>query len=164
MHRRTAIAAGAAALAGCSNAIFDPSARDAEQLIRKRINDQRVGAGVAEVDGAERLRKVAREHSQDMAQRDFYAHENPDGLMPSDRASCAAGEIIHRGQVGEMKNIDSSKTWYTTDAEGIAGYIVEGWVLSDEHYELMTGSRWSSVGVGLEITDEGELFATAVFC
>lgn len=164
MHRRTAIAAGAAALAGCSNAVFEPSARDAEQLIREGINDERGDVGVDAVEGVQRLREVAREHSRDMAERDFYAHENPDGELPSDRASCAAGENIHRGSVGEMKNVDSSKTWYTTDAEGIAGYVVEGWVLSDGHYDLMTDTRWSRVGIGLNITEDGEFFATAVFC
>ena len=51
----------------------------------------------------EALTLAARGHNQDMAARSFFAHDNPDGLDPSDRARNAgygagAGENIAAGQ------------------------------------------------------------------
>lgn len=164
MYRRHAVVAGATvALAGCSDILAGPDPRKAEQLIRERINDERAAAGVPGVASAEALATAARDHSEDMAERDFYAHKTPEGAGPSDRAGCVAGENIHRGEIGEMRNVDGDKTYQTGDVQQLAAYVIEGWVLSQDHYELMTSQRWDRVGVGVAIVG-GEFFATALFC
>lgn len=163
MRRRSVLAVGTVALAGCSDVLDAPDPGEAETLIREGINEKRASADVEALTADDGLATAARDHSENMAERDFYAHEDPSGNGPSDRAGCVAGENIHRGEIGDMQNVDSSETWYTGDVEELAGYVLEGWTLSDGHYELMTNARWARVGVGVVIVD-GEFFVTALFC
>lgn len=163
MLRRSVLAGAAVALAGCSDVFAGPEPDAAETAIHNRINEERAAAGVPDVGSDAGLQTVARAHSDDMAERDFYAHENPDGETPGDRVACAAGENLHRGEIGRMKNPGSDKTWSTTAVDELAGFVIEGWVRSDSHYQNMTNSRWSRVGVGVAIVDGG-FFVTAVFC
>lgn len=165
MDRRTVLAAGAVALAGCADAVAPsrPDAAAAETQIVDGINELRAGVDAAALERDDTLATGAREHSTDMAKRDFYAHTNPDGEKPWDRVPCQAGENIHRGELGAIQNVDGEETWNTYETADLAGYVVEGWRLSDGHYELLTNPRWSRVGVGVHVGDS-EFFATAMFC
>lgn len=49
------------------------------------VNEERAKAGVGPLVIEERLTEVARAHSNDMFNRGFFAHENPDGQSPFDR-------------------------------------------------------------------------------
>lgn len=166
MHRRSVLALGAAALAGCAadaDSDAGPDTEAAEQAIIDGINEARREATVAELTPTDRLHQPAREHSRDMADRDFYRHVNPDGEDATDRAGCFAGENLHRGEIGQMQNHGSDETWRTTSADALAGFVVEGWKLSEEHYRNMIDGQFERVGVGVAIVD-GEFFATAKFC
>jgi uncharacterized protein YkwD len=163
MHRRSVLAAGAATLAGCSSLADEPDAGVAEAAIRDRVNAQREAADRAPLVPSETLQTAAVEHSRDMAERDFYAHENPDGQQPWDRVPCQAGETIHRGVLGKMQNEGSAKLWRTDQSDDLAGYVAEGWRLSEDHYEIITKRKWTAIGVGVAIKGD-EFFATAMFC
>lgn len=65
---------------------------EAEMLIL--LNQARAEAGVPPVVMDETLREVARAHSKDMWERQYFAHENPDGLDPFDRME--AGGAVFR--------------------------------------------------------------------
>ena len=169
MNRRSVLAAGTVALTGCTGAVDDaleaPDAEEVERLIREAINELRATASASGLDASTTLAEAATRHSRDMAERDFYGHENPDGEMPWHRVPCQAGEVIHRGDLGEMRNQGSDETWYTTDTEGMAGYVIEGWKESASHSQTLTDREWSRVGVGVYIDqDMGEFFATAMVC
>jgi len=167
MHRRSVLALGAAALAGCAgdpDGDAGPDTEAAEQAIIDGINDARREATVAELTPSDRLHQPAREHSQDMAERDFYRHVNPDGEDATDRAGCFAGENLHRGEIGAMENAGSDETWRTTSPDGLAAFVVEGWELSEEHYRNMIDGQFERVGVGVVVTDADQFFATAKFC
>lgn len=141
-----------------------PSRKDVEGTIADRINTARYDQGLPDLGRSSDLRLTAREHSRDMAKRDFYAHKNPDGEQPWHRAPCRAAETIHRGEVTtEMRNRGDEEGWDTTTADGMAGYVVEGWVLSKEHYQIMLDRDSERVGVGVHI-DSGEFWATANYC
>jgi uncharacterized protein YkwD len=64
------------------------------------VNEERTKAGVGPLIIDDRLTQVARAHSQDMFNRGYFAHENPDGQSPFDRMGKAgitfkvAGENI----------------------------------------------------------------------
>lgn len=173
MNRRQALAAAGIALAGCADAdvggtgetrvATGPDHEAAEAAIVERINAVRSEehAGTLNVDAP--LERAAREHSQDMHERDFYAHRNPDGQEPWDRVLCEAAETIHRGEIGRMENEGGGDTWQTSDPQELGGYVVEGWTLSRDHYQVMLDGAWRAMGVGVAIED-GEFFATAKFC
>lgn len=83
-----------------------------------------------------RLHCAARRHSQDMAERDFFDHINPDGEDPFDRLAEAgytsfafAGENIAAGSA------DPAVT-------------VQGWLDSDQHCANMMDSKYTQIGLG----------------
>lgn len=163
MQRRSVLAAAPVALAGCLDMFEDPDADEAETLVVDHINDAREEVGVGKLPVDEYLRAAARTHSEDMDQRGFIGHENPDGEQPWDRVGCQAGETIHSGEIGEMKNVDSHKTWYTHRTDELAGFVDEGWRNSEGHYDILVDASWQAVGVGIHIS-EREFFVTAKFC
>ena len=168
MNRRTLLAGSAVALAGCTDAIEEaaagPDPEAAATQIRESINQIRATASAVGLQESSTLQEAALRHSRDMAERDFYAHRNPDGEMPWHRVACEASENIHRGQIGEMQNVDSNKVWNTSDTGELAGYVVEGWEESSEHYQNLIDPKWTAIGVGLYIDETQEFFATAMFC
>jgi len=163
VSRRTLLVTVAATTAGCADATSGPDARAAETHVRERINELRAERGVGALSSTPPLVEAARDHCRDMHAREFYAHENPDGEQPWDRAPCRAGETIHRGELGRMQNVDGETVWHTSDTADLAGYVAEGWRLSDGHREVMLDPTYGAVGVGIVIEDRA-FFATALFC
>ncbi len=78
---------------------------------------------------------AARGHSLDMAERDFFEHENPDGLSPADRIAnagydyLAAGENIAKGQ---------------RDPED----VMDSWLASPGHCTNIMGGSFTQIGIG----------------
>jgi uncharacterized protein YkwD len=66
-----------------------PAAPGAEGEVLALVNAARATAGCAPVSADPGLAAVARAHSADMRDRDFFAHVNPDGLDPFQRATAA---------------------------------------------------------------------------
>lgn len=146
------------------------STSEAEAIAIQLSNDRREEHGKSQLSPSYTLSSVAREHSKDMANRDFYAHKNPDGEQPWDRANnvaeCgnAVSENIHRGYLNErMRVYNSSQIIYTDDAESVARYIVQGWMNSPGHRTNLLSTRWDYIGVGIYF-DSPEFYATAMFC
>lgn len=86
-------------------------ARDEDTMLRL-LNTERTQRGLGTVSADEKLRAVARAHSQDMLARGYFAHETPEGVDPFQRMAAAgityetAGEnlgfgptvqIVHQG-------------------------------------------------------------------
>lgn len=80
-----------------------PAADGTKAQVLALVNAERSAAGCAPVTADAGLAAVAREHSLDMRDRDFFDHVNPDGLDAFDRAEQAGvtnarAENIARGQ------------------------------------------------------------------
>lgn len=97
------------------------------------VNRERSAAGCGEVRHDEGLARVARAHSADMAQRNFFSHTNPDGLGPFDRARNAGVEA-------RAENIAAGQS---TPAA-----VMEGWMNSEGHRANILNCDLSRVGVG----------------
>ncbi len=61
---------------------------DEEQMLAW-VNDERRAAGLQPLVMDDRLRALARQHSQDMLRRAYFSHYTPDGLSPFDRMNVA---------------------------------------------------------------------------
>ncbi|CAL9350630.1 CAP domain-containing protein [Streptomyces sp. enrichment culture] len=99
-------------------------------------NRERAGAGLPALAADGRLARAAQAHSTDMVARDFYAHTDPDGGQPWDRAAAAGAT---RRTVGE--NIACGQR---SPAE-----VVEGWMNSPGHRANILKAEFTHVGVGL---------------
>ncbi|MGR8933126.1 MAG: CAP domain-containing protein [Gammaproteobacteria bacterium] len=81
-----------------------------EQLIHRQINRERQNHGLAALAWDKRLADIARGHSRDMAQRNFFSHFNLQGEGPTERAK-------HYGWEG--KKLIGADTWAIGPAENI---------------------------------------------
>lgn len=189
MRRRALVTAAAAVVAGCAGVSPEvetddepttttpessgdveesgggsaPDAAEVETVIHERINDERTDRSAGKVYDDRFLADPARDHSEDMDERDFYAHQNPDYEQPWDRVECDAAEVLHRGEIGRMRHPDGEETYDTTDAEELAAFIVDGWLRSEGHREVILDPVFERGGVGVHIND-GEFWVTAMFC
>ncbi|OXS55459.1 CAP domain-containing protein [Bacillus sp. V-88] len=97
-----------------------------------------------------RAREVARDHSQDMAIRNFFSHENPDGLTPFQRMEQAgisyssAGENIAAGQLNAIA-------------------VHDAWVNSEGHRKNILSPLYKKLGVGTYYGGEYGVYYTEDF-
>jgi len=98
-------------------------------LILQKINQERVNNGLQPLSEDIRLDTSSLRHSNDMAARHFFTHDNPDGLTPSDRAALAGYPTTR--YVG---------MWiYTGVGENIIEYPVIGEIIFLYQYQMLPG-------------------------
>lgn len=118
------------------------------------INGQRAAMSLQPLVWSDEAAKIARLHSENMANFKFFSHEGLDGSMVNDRAdSCG---ISKWRAIGE--NIAFNRG-YANPIE----FAVEGWMKSPGHRENILNNRWKESGIGIAITQEGAYYFTQVF-
>lgn len=102
-------------------------------------------------------------HSQDMDNRDFFAHTNLNGESPSDRAIDAGHGSRFVGE--NIGWIGSSRTNFDQQAR-VEDHHGNLWD-SDGHQQNFMSERWSEIGVGYDYGDyrglDGSTFVTEMF-
>ena len=147
---------------------------DVEDFVHAEVNDRRAAHGLDPLEWDGTVASVARAHSTDMAERDYFAHTTPDGEGPFDRFRdvddyCQGyGENIALTWIDrpvDQPN-DDPVTYYT--AEGLGEGLVDQWMNSTEHREAILedhgGPSWDRGGVGVYISDDGGVYASHNFC
>ncbi len=134
-------------LAACGNDAhpFDPDvdgnpppAASAEVVVLvDRVNAHRATQGCGPLTWHEPTAQVAYAHSEDMRDRDFFSHTNPDGESPFDRLRNAG--VSWSGAAGE--NI----AWGTSSGET----AFDMWINSAGHRANIENCAFTHHGVGL---------------
>ncbi|MER6673586.1 CAP domain-containing protein [Streptomyces sp. NPDC000983] len=109
--------------------------------VLKLVNEERAKAGCDAVAANSALAELAAAFSQDMADRDFFDHTDPDGLSPWDRAAKAGitnlgGENIARGQAD-------------------AAAVMDAWMNSPGHRANILNCDFKTLGVGVKLGTGG---------
>lgn len=132
-----------------------------EGYLAGELNDYRSDEGLNTITRDSRLATIARRHSYDMAKRDFFGHENPDGQDLEDRLDensyrCNPGaENIHRtGWMVENR----------TTEEQLAYESMLSFMESAPHNENMLVPRFTTVGIGIYVTEDRHVFVTMLLC
>ncbi|URM89473.1 CAP domain-containing protein [Streptomyces sp. MRC013] len=112
-----------------------------EAAVLDLVNRERAAVGCSPVRASTELGDLARAFSQDMAERDFFSHTDPDGDGPWERAAQAGveglgGENIARGQA---------------DAQA----VMDSWMNSDGHRANILNCDFKRLGVGVHIAGGG---------
>jgi uncharacterized protein YkwD len=121
-----------------------------EEELRLLINAERTSRGLAPLALDALLAQVAEAHSQDMINRDFFDHINPDGLDPGDRldnagyAASTWGETLGAG--------------YTTPE-----IMLNGWLNSSGHRAILLSPNFTEIGLGYVTGGDYGHYWTAVF-
>ncbi|PSL48556.1 uncharacterized protein YkwD [Salsuginibacillus halophilus] len=119
-----------------------------EAQSRHLVNATRAEEGIAPVSANSEVADVARAHSEDMVQQQFFSHYSPDGADLSDRFHAAELSFISIGE-----NIARGQT------DAIRAH--EGWMNSNEgHREAILNSRYHELGVGVAFTENNEPYYT----
>jgi uncharacterized protein YkwD len=137
-----------ASVAPVAPAVPAPATGGAEDQILALVNAERAAAGCGAVSADPGLTAVARAHSEDMRDRDFFDHVNPEGLSPFDRAEragmSARAENIAYGQPGPAD-------------------VMAAWMDSSGHRANILNCDLTRLGVGIADGNGGpwwtELFA-----
>ena len=136
-----------------------------ELKVHTGINAERAKNGGSPLKWEEQLAAVARAHSDDMTSRDYFSHDTPEGLGPSDRIDRAGYSCWKRSHYGVAENIAIETT--LGDLERTAAEAVRGWMNSPGHRTNLLGREYDRTGIGASFgTWHGykAVYLTQVFC
>jgi uncharacterized protein YkwD len=129
---------------GCSGAKRLPSAQTLEQARAATLcllNAERAAEGLPALVADARLTVAAQLHSDDMGNRRFYAHGNPDGLGPSARVYA---QRLPREGTTVAENIHWASGHRATPLR-----IMRDWMDSPGHRKNILSRDVTHVGIGI---------------
>ncbi|MCX7829844.1 MAG: CAP domain-containing protein [Acidobacteria bacterium] len=148
--------------------------------IHELVNKEREKRRMKKLDWNDELVKIALSHSEDMAKRNYFAHKTPEGKDPTERAKekgflcqkkygsyirSGIGENIFQNHIFRSATYIGDKTYYDYRSfDEIAESTVEGWMKSEGHRENILDLEYDSEGIGIVISDSGEIYITQNFC
>jgi uncharacterized protein YkwD len=154
-----------------------------EDGIYRAVSEQRRENGLAPVPFDPGLAGVSRAHSTDMAENGFVSYfthgDNSSGQGPKSRAYAAGvacgdpedpfGMIVREnifqgwtfGAVHTFAGMELSRDYYS--AEDLSREIAAAWMGDPDHRQIILGD-YSKQGVGVAVTEQGEIFVTQDFC
>jgi uncharacterized protein YkwD len=151
-----------------------------EKNIHDLINKERHKHGLSRLAWNDTLSGIARKHSKDMARRNYFSHDTPEGRGFPYRYreagySCAVngqGNIYYMGAENIFQNnlydritIVNGVAYYDWNSEDkIAETTVRGWMNSKGHRKNVLTPYWKSEGIGVAIAPDGKVYITQNFC
>ena len=121
-----------APVARAAAAAADPTA---EAAVLALVNEARADAGCGALTADPALAAVARAHSADMRDRDYFSHTSPDGLSPFERA--------------EQAGVDHSRAENIAFGQADAAAVMEAWLESPGHRANILDCELTKLGVGV---------------
>ena len=134
-------------LATAPAAVTGPSAKlerraVLEAAVVREVNKVRAAEGLRHLHASPSLRTAARGHSRAMLEHGFFGHDSVDGTAFSDRIRRHYTDRgWHTWSVGEAL---LASTGTTIEARA----IVEAWLDSPPHREIVLSPMWRDAGVG----------------
>ena len=97
--------------------------------------------------------RVARAHSEDMAQRSYLSHVSPEGLNPVDR--------LHGGGVSGF-SLAAENAGMTSRPDPNTE-IFQGWLHSADHRRNLVAPPFNATGVGIARAADGTFYYTQLY-
>jgi len=121
-----------------------------------RANRARAERGLPRLDMRLDLIELARMHALDMAERDYFSHDSPEGVGPGDRAR-------REGVSFRVFAENLARVRYARDPAALA---VKGWLASPGHRRNLLDERghgYRYTGVGAARAPDGTVLISQVF-
>ena len=118
------------------------------------INRQRAAQGLPSLLWSEEVARVARIHSQNMANYKFFSHQGLDGRMVNDRADSVG--------LNKWRAISENIAFMRGYANPVE-FAVQKWMESPGHRRNLLGQSWRETAVGVAIAPDGSYYFTQVF-
>ena len=154
MGFRAAAGVGSVSITNSGGALTPAAVRSLERDAFQLINTERGLAGLSHLRWSEKIAEVARLHSNNMAELNFFSHKGLDGLLVDERA-----DKLNMGPwsaIGE--NIAFMKGF-----ENPVQQAVGKWLLSPGHKRNLLNPDWTETAIGLAVTADGKYYFTQVF-
>ena len=127
--------------------------RAIEQDAFQLINVERSLAGLPTLRWNEKVAQLARLHSRNMADLNFFSHKGLDGLTVDGRAQ----------QLNVTWQAIGENIAFMQNYPNPAVVAVEKWLESASHRSNMMDKGWSDSAVGVAMTEDGKCYFTQVF-
>jgi len=158
----------------------DLNESQAEKLIHQKVNEERSERGLERLEYSQKLEEIAKYHSNDMVERNYYAHKGPNGESMSNRyekfnynCRVSEGGFTDRYYTG-AENIDktfwrqnlasSTGISYIDNEKKLAEHVVSQWMNSQGHRENILKPYWNYEGIGVSKSSTEEILVTQNFC
>ncbi len=125
-----------------------------ERAAFRLLNQKRTENGLHSLMWSDDLERVARIHSQNMADLQFFSHKGIDGKMVSDRADCLG--------VGNWRSIGENIA-FTRGFSDPVEKAVDLWLDSPSHRQNLMDQNWKESAVGVAVAVDGSYYFTQVF-
>ncbi len=126
----------------------------AERLAFDIVNQKRAENGLAPLTWSDDIATIARLHSQNMAEFNFFGHRGLDNKMVSDRAD--------DNGVKKWRSIGENIA-YNRGYQDPVTKAVELWLASPSHNHNMMDLNWKESAIGVAIAEDGSYYFTQVF-
>ncbi len=152
-----------------------------EQRVHDLVNTERINMRLKPLKIDNRLARIARAHSEDMAKRNYLEHVTPEGKTPLQRAM-AAGYPCRKDQgnnsytMGVSENLFQNNlysrvqeyrgkvTYEWNSLDEIARTSVKGWMESPGHRANILNREVELAGVGIAVAADDKVYITQMFC
>lgn len=125
-----------------------------EQKVFELINKTREENGLKKLLWSEDVARVARMHSTNMANFNFFSHSGIDGKRVDGRADSIG--LSNWQLIGE--NIA-----YNSGFENPVDRAIYGWMNSAGHRQNILRENWKETGIGIAVSAQGRYYITQVF-
>jgi len=157
----------------------DIDARQLAKKIHNLVNKERTKKGLPALLWDESLHKVARKYSQDMVEKNFFSHNDPDGRSFNDRykaegikcrlrigdTTCWGAENIAQANLFSSYYYKYGKTFFNWSTEDrIAESVLKLWMSSKGHKANILTPYFKRQGIGVVFSDDGKAYVTEDFC
>lgn len=154
-----------------------------ERRFQGNLNEERRSRGLPPVTQRDVLTEMGYNHSQNMAENDYFGHIEPDGdtiqdryqqrdLLPECELPIQGTNRFYPGaeNVGKLA-VDGrlrvewadGGTYYVSSEDDVAYALFQMWMHSEPHREAMLVSSADQAGLGIYI-DSGEVYASLELC
>jgi uncharacterized protein YkwD len=116
------------------------------------INTERINAGCGPLSVDGRLQNAAQDFSQDMANRNYFSHNTPEGVDPGQRMRNAGYDMSTWGE-----NI------FMSGGLATAQEAVNAWMNSEGHRANILNCGFAQTGVGIATNSNGASYWTQDF-
>ena len=132
--------------------VIAQSSRESE--VFELVNRERSKARLTSLAWDDRLARIARDYSRQMAREGFFDHYDPEGKTVTDRA--LAARIRDWSSIGENLFMCEEHPYFASTA-------IRGWLKSRTHRTNMLDRSWTATGIGIATAHDGSIFITQVF-
>ncbi len=125
-----------------------------EMKVFRLINNERQQHGKSPLRWADQAANVARYHSINMAELEFFSHQDLAGRRSSNRADLLG--------LRDWRSIGENIAWLKGSGDPTIKVVAQ-WMRSSSHRSNILDSKFRETGVGLRIANDGTYYFTQVF-